>query len=321
MADQLAAMGFDRSQAEVALSKVNGSIERAMDLLLAGPVNSKPTEGRSLGDTSNNISSSQPSPPKPSENSGGSGGTETDQVARSIKCDDCGKVMRNEQEAETHAARTQHVNFSQSTEEKKALTAEEKAAQFKKLQERMQQKKEEKMKQAMEDKIEREKIRRIEGQRKGNIKEDFERKRMLKEAAERKAEKIEAAKAKAKVKAQIEQDRINRRAKTSENNQGPISTAPNPPTKSSTPDATTPKKSYDVCKIRLQLKPPISSQFEPTKTVNDIFEWARSAAPSLAGQQFTLGMTRPRKVFTAGDLTVIADSGLMPSAALTVQIL
>ena len=49
----------------------------------------------------------------------------------------CGRVLRNVEEAEFHAVKSGHSNFSESTEEKKALTKEEKEAQLKKLVYRM----------------------------------------------------------------------------------------------------------------------------------------------------------------------------------------
>ena len=81
------------------------------------------------------------------------------------------------------------------------------------------------------------------------------------------------------------------------------------------------KKVYTSCKIRLQLKPPLSNQFDASATVDAIFEWARTAAPDCAARPFNLVMNRPRKVFSAGDATTIADSGLMPSAALQIAFL
>lgn len=42
----------------------------------------------------------------------------------------CGRVLRNMDEAEFHAAKSGHANFSESTEEKRALTEEEKKEQL-----------------------------------------------------------------------------------------------------------------------------------------------------------------------------------------------
>ena len=43
------------------------------------------------------------------------------------------------------------------------------------------------------------------------------------------------------------------------------------------PTAAKEKKVYTSCKIRLQLKPPLSNQFDATDSVDAIFEWARTA--------------------------------------------
>lgn len=63
--------------------------------------------------------------------------------AKSFKCEDCGKLFKNQDEIEFHAAKTNHSNFSESTEEKKPLTEEEKKAQLALLEERMKQKRKE----------------------------------------------------------------------------------------------------------------------------------------------------------------------------------
>lgn len=46
--------------------------------------------------------------------------------AKSMKCLDCGKVMRNTALASFHAEKSGHTNFEESTEELKPLTEEEK---------------------------------------------------------------------------------------------------------------------------------------------------------------------------------------------------
>ncbi len=58
------------------------------------------------------------------------------QVA-SLKCDDCGKLLRDHAAAEFHASKTEHQNFSESTEVLKPLTAEEKAAKLQELKEKL----------------------------------------------------------------------------------------------------------------------------------------------------------------------------------------
>ena len=53
------------------------------------------------------------------------------EVAMSLKCEDCGRLLRSTIEAEAHAAKTSHSNFSESTEEIKPLTEEEKKQKLK----------------------------------------------------------------------------------------------------------------------------------------------------------------------------------------------
>ena len=72
-----------------------------------------------------------------SKGSGSAVPTITDDAARSLKCDDCGKMFRNTAEAEFHASKTQHENFSQSTEEIAPLTEEEKKAKLEALKQKL----------------------------------------------------------------------------------------------------------------------------------------------------------------------------------------
>lgn len=69
--------------------------------------------------------------------------TEQNEDAKSFKCDECGKLLKDQDEMEFHAAKTNHSSFSESTEEKKPLTEEEKKAQLALLEERMKQKRKE----------------------------------------------------------------------------------------------------------------------------------------------------------------------------------
>lgn len=66
--------------------------------------------------------------------------SEADAEAKSIKCDDCGKLFKNEMEVSFHAAKSGHSNFSESTEEKKPLTEEERKVQLALLEAKIKQK-------------------------------------------------------------------------------------------------------------------------------------------------------------------------------------
>lgn len=70
----------------------------------------------------------------------GSTSTDTEEKAKSLKCEDCNRLFRTQLEVEFHASKSGHSNFSESTEEKKPLTEEEKKAQLALLEEKMKQK-------------------------------------------------------------------------------------------------------------------------------------------------------------------------------------
>lgn len=57
--------------------------------------------------------------------------------ARSLVCNECGKKFRSHAQAEFHASKSQHVDFSESTEELKPLTEEEKKAKLEDLRQKL----------------------------------------------------------------------------------------------------------------------------------------------------------------------------------------
>lgn len=71
----------------------------------------------------------------------------------------CGKLFKSNLEVEFHATKSGHDRFSESTEEKKPLTEEEKREQLKMLEEKLRQKRKEREEQEKKDALEREKNR------------------------------------------------------------------------------------------------------------------------------------------------------------------
>ncbi len=71
----------------------------------------------------------------------------------------CGKLFATAEEAEFHAVKTQHASFSESTEEKKQLTDEERKEQLDKLQERLKQRRLERERKEKEEALARERNR------------------------------------------------------------------------------------------------------------------------------------------------------------------
>jgi UBX domain-containing protein 1/4 len=56
---------------------------------------------------------------------------------RSLVCNVCGKKFRSHAQAEFHASKTEHVDFSESTEELAPLTEEEKKARLEELRQKL----------------------------------------------------------------------------------------------------------------------------------------------------------------------------------------
>lgn len=56
---------------------------------------------------------------------------------RSLACNECGKKFRSQAQAEFHASKSGHVDFSESTEEIAPLTEEEKKARLEELRQRL----------------------------------------------------------------------------------------------------------------------------------------------------------------------------------------
>jgi len=71
--------------------------------------------------------------------------------AKSLICNECGKKFRNQDLASFHASKTDHTDFSESTDEIAPLTEEEKKARLEELRQKMLEKK---ARQAIEEKEE-----------------------------------------------------------------------------------------------------------------------------------------------------------------------
>jgi hypothetical protein len=57
--------------------------------------------------------------------------------ARSLVCNECGKKFRSQAQAEFHASKSQHVDFSESTEEIAPLTEEQKKERLEELRQKL----------------------------------------------------------------------------------------------------------------------------------------------------------------------------------------
>merc|ERR1712168_1723766 len=99
-------------------------------------------------------------------------------MGRSLKCDECGKQIKHRLDAHAHAARSGHTKFSQSGEEIKPLSEEEKEAQKQRLQQKLQERRCERETAEKEKEKLREKNRREAGKEASQAREEHAYKEM-----------------------------------------------------------------------------------------------------------------------------------------------
>lgn len=133
--------------------------------------------------------------------------TAGDAAANSLKCDDCGKLLRNTDSATLHASRAGHQNFSQSTEVIKPLTEEEKKQKLEELKAKLAAKRAEKAEAEKMEQKDKEKLRRITGKDITKAKEEQKEKDMKAAFEQKKKEQKEDLAAKKRIKDQIEADK------------------------------------------------------------------------------------------------------------------
>ncbi|KAL1429800.1 hypothetical protein MTO96_015664 [Rhipicephalus appendiculatus] len=206
-------MGFSTERAKKAVEVCGDqNVEAAMEWLLAHadepmdtaepaePMPKAPAPPTQAGNTASESTSNTAAP----KDQAGEGSKEAmpespaaaaEASAKSLKCDECGKLFRG------------------STEEVKPLTEEEKQEQARKLEEKIRQRRLEREEKEKKEAIEKEKERRKFGQEVATTRQKIEEQEMLKLAAEKKKEKMEAMLAKKKVLEDIERDKMERREK------------------------------------------------------------------------------------------------------------
>ncbi|XP_072754755.1 UBX domain-containing protein 1 [Anoplolepis gracilipes] len=320
--DILVDMGFSISKAEKALEITgNKGVEPAMEWLLAHSDEAEPAPEPSIGESAPALAADTPIQDNVASASNQLVSTTDCETAKSMKCDVCGKLFKSNLEVEFHATKSGHDRFSESTEEKKPLTEEEKREQLKMLEEKLRQKRKEREEQEKKDAFEREKNRIRSGKEMSEARKKLEELEMKKLLEQRKREKAEEKEARERVRAQIEADKAARRAKaTAENNQSVNTTSASLCTITSS-TSTHHRKDYTETRLQLRLTngQTLTQSFgskEQLSAVRLFIEMNRTDGNG----PFQLMTTFPKKVFTDEDYDTPLDVlGLVPSAVVIVQ--
>ncbi|KAJ6031199.1 UBX domain protein [Penicillium herquei] len=305
--DQLIEMGFDKERAELAVSKTGG-LQGALEWL-------EENQDKSLEE----IKEAQTQEAEDDEGPALQPGEE----ARSLVCNDCGKKFRSHAQAEYHASKTQHVDFSESTEDIAPLTEEQKQQRLAELRERLAAKRSVQSEQDKVDQKRNEEIRRKSNKDNQTAKEELERKQMAKEAAAKKREKQEEIEAKKRIRAKIEADKEERRLRAERERAERAGVAPPQPAAppvatASGPVASKPASAYTESRLRFQTSKGNIMKTLPVETT--LFEVAAvlKSEDGIDVQSFSQNF--PRKVFNAEFFgETLKELGLTPSASLIVQ--
>ncbi|KAL2134099.1 hypothetical protein VTI74DRAFT_986 [Chaetomium olivicolor] len=308
--DLLLEMGFEQARAELAVKKTGG-LQQALNWLEENQ--DKPLE---------ELQAAQAAAPTGGSEEGAASVAAGD-AAKSLVCKECGKKFRNQDQASFHAAKTDHTDFEESTEEIAPLTEEEKKARLEELRQKL---KEKRANQAIIDKEEakrNEQIRMKSTKETQDIKEELQRKEQIKEAAKKRQEKLEDLEAKKKIKMRIEADKAERKRREEEakamREGKPLpgqTTAPPAPAPAA---ASSSGPSAATARLRLQTKNGNLVKSYPSEMT--LFEVAQQIEAEVGAPVTKFSMTFPRKTFEAGvDFgQTLAEAGLAPSAVLVVN--
>ncbi len=182
-------MGFSLIRAQKGLLNSNGTMEGAVEWLLAHQ------EDADIDDPIEKVPTNS-----------------VDAKAQSYLCNQCGKILSNMANLELHANKTGHSDFQESTQAVKPLTAEEKAEKVKKIKELLAKKRAEREECEKKDNVTREKQRRFMGKEIAKTREEMEIEKRKRDAYLRKKQKEEARKERERIRAELAKDKAERAA-------------------------------------------------------------------------------------------------------------
>lgn len=302
-------MGFERERAEMAVKR-SGGLQGALEWL---EQNQDKTLDDVKAETAVAAAAAEDGPAlKPGEE------------ARSLVCNECDKKFKSHAQAEFHASKTEHVDFSESTEEIAALTEDEKKAKLEELRLRLAEKRSGQSAEDKEITKRNEAIRRKATKETQDLKEDLQRKEQLKLADAKRREKQAELDAKQRIRAKIQADKEERRLRAEKEKaqrEGRAPAAASPPVASApaaaaSPTTSKPASAYTETRLRLQFGSRTATQsFPVTATLGEVASSVTSSVVKSFEQNY------PKKKFRR-DLDfdrTLKDAGLVPSAVLVVE--
>ncbi|KAH1471323.1 hypothetical protein KXX58_003442 [Aspergillus fumigatus] len=284
--DQLIEMGFDKERAELAVARTGG-LQGALEWL-------EENQDKSLEEIKAGGSKEGEDEKGPALQPG--------EEPRSLACNECGKKFRSQAQAEFHASKSGHVDFSESTEEIAPLTEEEKKAKLEELRQKLAAKRAAQAEQDKLDQKRNEEIRRKSTKESQDIKEELQRKQMMKEAAKKKQEKLEELEAKRRIKARIEADKEERRLRAEREKAERAGMAPPaqqaaPAPTTSGPVASKPAAAYTETRLRFQT--PKGNIMKTMPVTTTLFEVAAALKQEDGIDVQSFVQNFPRKVYNA----------------------
>ncbi|KAL6864097.1 hypothetical protein J3F83DRAFT_762360 [Trichoderma novae-zelandiae] len=315
--DTLVEMGFERARAELAVKK-SGGLQGALQWL-------EDNQEKSLEEIQAAQAAAQDDDEDEDETKAKIAALEAGDSAKSLICNECGKRFRNHDLASYHATKTEHTDFSESTEEIAPLNEEEKKAKLAELKERLKAKRASQAEQEKEVAKRNERIRQKSTKESQEAKEELARKEQIKEAMQKRREKLEEAEVKKRIKAKIEEDRAERRRKAEEAKAAREGRAPEAAASSSTATpaaaAAPPRPKADHTEAKLKLQTDAGNIMKTLPAETTLFELAQQLESEIGKPVTTFTMTFPRKTFQ-GDVDMsktLKEAGLVPSSVLIVK--
>jgi len=303
--DMLVDMGFDKERSSLALKK-SGNLQGAIDWL-------EKNQDKSLDDIK-------------AEDEAIASTTTTksldgEQQAQSLVCNECGKKFRTHVEAEFHATKTEHTDFSESTDEIAPLTEEERKAKLETLRVKLAAKRAEQSEQEKAERKKNEEIRRKSTKEGQDIKDALQQKERIKEAEKKRKEKQADILAKKRILEQLAADKAERKRKADEQKairEGKTAPVVEEAPKPAAPSAPKPAAAYTEARLRLQTPESSFTRSFPAETT--LFEVAFAVKEEANFEPTSFTTNFPKKVFDNSDFGMtLKEAGMVPSAALIVR--